>query len=204
MLSLRGASTVRQPYTHSSRNGLLSWNGEAWRIDGASTDGNDTAAIFGLLSEALQLDDPAGSTVNTPVERAAAVSRALSRVAGPYAFVFVDVVHRLVFFGRDLLGRRSLLTTVDNSGDLVISSVPDLSLTSTWAEVEAGGVYCLDPGGSMAIDTQNLGGFGLVKVPYAGGDEHAKGLATPSVGHDIVSSSSLLGSYEGRCCLCLC
>jgi asparagine synthetase B (glutamine-hydrolysing) len=74
----------------------------------------------------------------------------LSSIRGPYAFVFYDAVHRRVYYGRDCLGRRSLLrkTTQDNS--LVLSSVCDNASGDTWAEVEADGIYVVDLDNEMS------------------------------------------------------
>lgn len=121
-------------------NYTLCWNGEAWSIGGEPTSGNDTKAIHRLLVSALE---PCG-IIKDPTESASRIAKALSSVAGPYAFVFFDQTHGRLYFGRDFLGRRSLLKCVTDTGDLIISSVSDGDPAAGWAEIEADGVYCVD------------------------------------------------------------
>ncbi|KAK4506574.1 hypothetical protein PRZ48_000306 [Zasmidium cellare] len=78
------------------------------------------------------------------VYAATTISQAMSQVAGPYAFVFHDAARRRLFFGRDFLGRRSLLRQITRDGDILLSSVTDGATSNSWSEVEADGVYCID------------------------------------------------------------
>jgi len=76
-----------------------------------------------------------------------ACAKALAEISGPYAFVYHDASNGILFFGRDFLGRRSLLTLTTADGDLLISSVAGEQCKSEdppWFEVEADGVYYVD------------------------------------------------------------
>ncbi|KAK5123095.1 hypothetical protein LTR85_003292 [Meristemomyces frigidus] len=148
VLSLRGEVTVGQPYQTNTSQSTLCWNGEAWTVEGAIPGGNDTRAVFRLL------DGEDGALQHAPVDvaarldqtaqRATVISKSISQIAGPYAFVFYDAAHSLLFYGRDFLGRRSLLTKRTDEGGLLIASVTDAPDSDGWSEVEADGVYCVD------------------------------------------------------------
>ncbi|KAK6526409.1 hypothetical protein TWF694_005003 [Orbilia ellipsospora] len=140
VLSLRGTAVVPQPL-HSSSNGagplqeapeyVLCWNGEAWRFDGQefAADENDTQFIFDKLSSCE-----------------GRVQDVLQRIEGPFAFVFYDGPRKRVWFGRDWLGRRSLLLrkAVATGSDISICSIADTQDISQWSEVEADGFYFID------------------------------------------------------------
>ncbi|CAK7233279.1 hypothetical protein SEUCBS140593_008548 [Sporothrix eucalyptigena] len=134
VLALRGDGLTKQPFVDSSpARSVLCWNGEVWRVDGAaaSVDGNDGQELFERLTAA---DD------------ALSVLRA---VEGPFAFVYYDGVTNRLFYGRDRLGRRSMLqqTTGDRLTLSSVSDVPEDASASThlpWTEVEADGVYVMD------------------------------------------------------------
>ncbi|KAL9045225.1 MAG: hypothetical protein Q9214_001702 [Letrouitia sp. 1 TL-2023] len=68
----------------------------------------------------------------------------LTSIAGPYAFVFYDANHQNLYYGRDVLGRRSLLHKEDPDGTFHMSSICDASISDGWTEVEANGFYVLN------------------------------------------------------------
>lgn len=144
VLSLRGDRLTEQPIEDPHFNSLFCWNGEAWTVDGKSLGGNDAQAVFDLLLGATQLSMDCHQG---PPARGASlrkVADALGSIAGPFAFLFFDACHERVFFGRDLLGRRSLLKHVEQDGCLIISSTSSHTDLSTWIEVEADGIYTID------------------------------------------------------------
>lgn len=136
VLSLRGAHVTPQPLVDPSTGSVLCWNGEAWRIgdDALPPGANDGQEVFKLLLAA-----GAGRELK----------EALESVAGPYALVYYDAVAGRVWFGRDALGRRSLLYTSRGLGagwekGFAIASVGDGSKETGWKEVEADGLRYLD------------------------------------------------------------
>ena len=143
VLSLRGERTVVQPVQDKDEKYTLCWNGEAWGIGDVAPAGNDTEAIHKLLVKALK-NSSGDDELEEPVTSAEKLSQALSQVSGPYAFVFFDQARGRLFFGRDFLGRRSLLKRVTSDGDLLISSVSDGDFANGWEEIDADGVYCID------------------------------------------------------------
>ncbi|KAL8795255.1 MAG: hypothetical protein Q9195_002266 [Heterodermia aff. obscurata] len=145
VLSLRGSHVVQQPLEDSVSESLLCWNGEAWRYDGKEVQGNDAQLIFHHLLEAAK-GASAGPDLATS-DRRESLGRVLSvvsMISGPFAFVFYDSRSRRILFGRDILGRRALLTTTAIDGSVIISSVSGDSTSDDWKEVEADGIYIID------------------------------------------------------------
>ncbi|KAH8912085.1 asparagine synthase [Coniochaeta sp. PMI_546] len=132
VLSLRGDHVTKQPFQEQPSGSVLCWNGEAWRIGGRTVQGNDGEAVFALLSNASSRNGASD-----------AILEALRSIEGPFAFVYFDAPSKTLYFGRDRLGRRSLLMCHDDTeSSLVISSVAE-TCEDKWNEVEADGVYSL-------------------------------------------------------------
>lgn len=137
VLALRGDHLARQPLVSPDGRSILCWNGEAWRLDRRQVEGNDGEAIHDLLTKASALDASS---------RQDAVLNVLRAIEGPFAFVYYDKSMQKLFFGRDRLGRRSLMLAQDGiSGDLVISSIAE-ACDPRWKEVEANGIYVVEVG----------------------------------------------------------
>src|SRR5215469_8280326 len=155
VLALRGNSVVSQPLLHESVGSFLCWNGEAWKFNGRELSGNDSQTIFAHLLDAADRSDMSAAHVK--------IIDALGQINGPYAFVFYDSRHKKLYFGRDCLGRRSLLKSFNTRGDLLLSSVSDLSISDQWVEVEADGVNFVDFGQKIEGSSDQ---FLLHHIPY--------------------------------------
>lgn len=129
VLALRGHQIVSQPLVEESSGSVFCWNGEAWAVDGDRISGNDTTVIFGRLLDAARQGD----------EAEFAILDVFGKIAGPYAFVFYNASSSQIYFGRDNLGRRSLIMQKDESESsmLTISSVANSVTTARAREVEA-------------------------------------------------------------------
>jgi asparagine synthetase B (glutamine-hydrolysing) len=139
VLALRGDHVAKQPFEDPESSSVLCWNGEAWKIDGQPVGGNDGEAIFARLTS-----NPGAGTH----DRQSYILQVLRGIQGPFAFLFYP--GKCLYFGRDRLGRRSLLVSKSESADVVaFSSVAD-SLSPDWKEVAADGVY------SMPLGTCNI------------------------------------------------
>ncbi|KAI6865769.1 hypothetical protein KC343_g5660 [Hortaea werneckii] len=206
VLSLRGDDTVRQPYRGQRHSeSTLCWNGEAWEISGQRPDGNDTELISDLIRTALtdEIASDAGSRTEAVSHIATEIANKLSTVAGPYAFVAYDPDLGILCFGRDFLGRRSLLTRVTDDGDFLLSSISDSPESSGWSEVEADGVYCVDlqrtADSGLTGDETRLGRYPVTQVPYSftddgPADNHSSVIPRLSLNKHIPSSWETLRS----------
>ncbi|KAM5355930.1 hypothetical protein ACJ41O_002576 [Fusarium nematophilum] len=139
VLSLRGDHVTRQPLIDATSGCILCWNGEAWGIRGKPVKGNDGEAVLALLIEASR--SAADGDTKTVLD-------ALRAIEGPFAFIFLDKSARRLYYGRDRLGRRSLL--VKDGPPFALSSIAEAPLEG-WAEVEADGCYTLELGGGDPI-----------------------------------------------------
>ncbi|KAJ5217363.1 hypothetical protein N7468_010371 [Penicillium chermesinum] len=137
VLALRGEHVYAQPIVDPATQSVLCWNGEAWKIEGQRVSGNDTELILNLLLEAVRSDSDRRLS-------ASRIGAAVAKITGPFAFIFYDAVHSRLFFGRDCLGRRSLLWGWDENDTLKICSICDGSSSSHFKEVGFDGVYTID------------------------------------------------------------
>jgi hypothetical protein len=128
VLALRGDHITKQPFVSpgGQPKAIFSWNGEAWKIGTRAVQGNDGEAIFRRLQTAGGYEG---------------ILQELRAIEGPFTFVYADLGSRQIFFGRDRLGRRSLLIS-DNDGFELSSA--SYGSGKTWKEVEADGIYTLD------------------------------------------------------------
>ncbi|KIV99213.1 uncharacterized protein PV09_09077 [Verruconis gallopava] len=125
---------VLQPLELSGDLGWLCWNGEAWKYDGKRIAGSDTRFIAERLSEVSGVaQDLHKKTIQI-----------LSKIRGPFAFVYFSRPNSRLYFGRDYVGRRSLLWSRDQNGSLFLSSVAMKTISAHWEEVEADGIYSLE------------------------------------------------------------
>ena len=145
VLSLRGDSIIDQPLEDPDSGSLLCWNGEAWKIEHTIVRGNDAKAVLDILLQAALSSSARSQDGSSSSDQCLQnIIRAIGSITGPYAFVFYDAQSRRVFYGRDTLGRRSLVIKRYGAGGLSISSVPDATKVDGWEDVEADGVYMLD------------------------------------------------------------
>ncbi|KAG8166966.1 hypothetical protein KVR01_002655 [Diaporthe batatas] len=133
VLALRGDHVAQQPFVDAETGSILCWNGEAWKIRHHDVSGNDGEAIAALLGEAVRRHRG---------EREAAILQVLRSIDGPFAFVFFDKPSSKIYYGRDRLGRRSLVL-LEEGQRVTLSSIAD-AVNPQWREVEADGIYVLD------------------------------------------------------------
>lgn len=136
VLALRGDHVAKQPLVDETSESVLCWNGEAWKIQGELVRGNDGEAVLNLLKEASRQSSSGDAVLDV-----------LRSIEGPFAFIYFDKPARRLYYGRDRLGRRSLL--VKQGIPFCLSSLAETP-TDGWVEVEADGCYSLkvDPNGS--------------------------------------------------------
>lgn len=145
VLHMRGeaAEPTEQPLCGGGL--ALLWNGELFGGDGVQVGAreNDTRA---LLDAMLRADGAAAAAAAAAPKSPFAV---LSRVEGPWAFALWDAKRACLWFGRDRVGRRSLVACVSRDA-LLVSSVAPLAeaAAGVWFEVPTGGLFCVDLSGA--------------------------------------------------------
>lgn len=165
VLALRGDDITPQPFVHVSSGSALCWNGEAWKIGAEPVTGNDGEKVFELLVNACLGSEDAGESRD-------AVLNVLRSIAGPFAFVFLDKVHNQLYFGRDRLGRRSLLYRSNEGDGLQLSSIAD-DMSGGWLEVEADAVYSISLEGEDQRKQDGGESPDLLKCPFASIVKHS-------------------------------
>ncbi|KAL1519079.1 hypothetical protein AB1Y20_003346 [Prymnesium parvum] len=156
VLHLRGAELTPQPLRSAHGDALL-WNGEVFGGLPAVSDGqSDTEQLLRALT--------AGG---------AGVGEVMAAVHGPWTFAFWDERTRSLWYGRDRLGRRSLLRA-------------QLELRGGWRALVLS---------SVALERSELGGLALAAAEGVEWEElRADGLACARVGAGGRLSSAWLRS----------
>ncbi|XP_038056294.1 asparagine synthetase domain-containing protein 1-like isoform X2 [Patiria miniata] len=132
VLHQRGTLTP-QPLEDLDGNVLL-WNGEIFGGIQVDSDNNDGDLLLTMLQ---------------PCQSGQEILSVLSQIKGPWSFIYWQESQHCLWFGRDCLGRRSLLIGcfTDNKQTFAVSSVarrPEITMNERWSEVPADGIYCLD------------------------------------------------------------
>lgn len=140
--ALRALSSVlslRQPFStqpHCTDRFIFQFNGELYNP--SCLDDNDVEFAWNLLSEAL----------NDSSDPRTALAGVLSKLKGEFAFTLVDKHRKIVYFGKDVIGKRSLLFLTKDG--LTVSSVLSHLPAEELIECEPGLLY------AYSIDTENL------------------------------------------------
>ena len=146
VLALRGDHVQAQPLQAEDDRSFLCWNGEAWQYHDEVISGNDAEHVFKRLSSV--------STTNETLS-ANCITEVIAGIAGPFAFVYFDARSQQLFYGRDRIGRRSLLFKPLPDGGLALCSIAENSTFSAWEEVEVGGIEVLKLA-SLQLDHEHL------------------------------------------------
>ena len=145
VLSLRGKKLIPQPLVDGDTGSLFVWNGEAWSINGQAIGGNDAEHVFqSLLSFARELHWNTFESSANIISARDAVKKVIGTIRGPFSYLFYDAMTNHIFYGRDRLGRRSLLQKGEAAYELSISSVSDGLPYVPWIEVDSSGIHSLN------------------------------------------------------------
>lgn len=96
VLQLRGSYVCGQPYVSQSTGSILQWNGQIFNTElphGFNPALSDTEQLMAELDYCTNDEQLLGL---------------LSKICGPWAFTYWDNRTKSLWFGRDMLGRRSL------------------------------------------------------------------------------------------------
>lgn len=105
--------SLRQPFTKQPNitdEIIIQFNGELYNNE--CLDSNDTEFIVSLLD----------SNVRSGEKRTDAILKTICQLDGEFAFVLIDLLEEQVYFGRDSIGKRSLVYSLDDG--LIVSSLP--------------------------------------------------------------------------------
>ncbi|KAJ1565750.1 Asparagine synthetase domain-containing protein 1 [Nowakowskiella sp. JEL0078] len=181
VLHLRGLQPTHQPVKMG--HDYLLFNGEIFGGLEVNLDQNDTSVLSDTITKTLN----EYSTKNEPPDSKAfekTLLKVLSQIRGEWAIVIYEYQYRRLWFGRDYLGRRSLLwswgTHIDPSFVLTSTSAVGFSPECdkrTWEEVPADGLYCLEMDKYESVNREALKHYpwghtedahlhGIMKAPY--------------------------------------
>ncbi|KAH7445277.1 hypothetical protein KP509_01G000200 [Ceratopteris richardii] len=131
-LQLRGREQICQPLKDQNGNVLI-YNGEIFDGPAIKSDENDARVLLSLLGKCCSClchtesvkKDCICSTSEKGNNTHTCISEVLSSIRGPWTLVFWQAESEVLWFGRDILGRRSLLVHWPSSMDerLIFSSV---------------------------------------------------------------------------------
>ena len=140
VLSLRGMKVQSQPLIDHGSGSLFTWNGEAWLSGSKEVQGNDAHFVFRRILARANFSQDALPRE----ERLVLVLRdVLGAITGPFSFLFFDTRSSCLFYGRDFLGRKSLLHRRSERGTLEVSSLPMEGDPGGWTEVDPCGIHYL-------------------------------------------------------------
>ncbi|SPO27636.1 uncharacterized protein UTRI_04328_B [Ustilago trichophora] len=144
VLSLRGAGITIQPLSSSDGRLLLAWNGQIFDWHASShpvgssskvrleSGENDGLILLDRIQSLLKNEEEIGGGANGSISCQDALNAALSEIEGPYAYVLLDRIESKLYFGRDPLGRRSLLLhRAPQSSSISITSVASQDLAGS-------------------------------------------------------------------------
>jgi asparagine synthetase B (glutamine-hydrolysing) len=125
VLHIRGSELFQQPAVSPSGNVLL-WNGEVFGGVPISSSTSDTAVVAASLELTRTTED---------------FLREIEKIEGPYSFVYFERQNGRLWFGRDCLGRRSLLWAQGETETILCSVATQ---PGSFIEVDASRIFCLD------------------------------------------------------------
>ena len=144
LLQVRGKRELGRPTLSDEAGNVLAFNGEIYSGLSAGEDENDGAALLTALGRC----------------EGAQVAQVLSGLRGPWSVCYWREDAQTLWYGRDVIGRRSLLRFVNDRPDdpyVVLSSVVSVPPRESarraprrkWTEVPPG-IYSIDLGGGRA------------------------------------------------------
>ncbi|XP_012140960.1 asparagine synthetase domain-containing protein 1 [Megachile rotundata] len=125
ILWMQGSNLYGQPTIDSIGNILL-WNGDIFSGDLAQDNICDTDVVLNALQSSLNI---------MPV---------FKKIQGPYSFIYFQKSTNILYFGRDIIGRHSLLLKVNTDENaLLLTSVASKEISGT-IEVPAIGIFAVN------------------------------------------------------------
>lgn len=145
-----------QPLTDSKTGNIFLWNGELYLFDDKPLPNhiNDTQFLFDILNTALttnstntkdssNLDSSKIDATNldsSNLDVANTILGVMEKCQGPWSFIFYHAQSQSLLFGRDFIGRRSLLYSIDGPNQFSLCSVSTRT-ENNWIELAPSGIY---------------------------------------------------------------
>lgn len=126
VLWLQGTKLTRQPI--NTNRSIFIYNGDVYD---------------GLMSEEDRVKCGDTDLLVKHLEESCSISETFSKVRGPYAFVYYDKQRAKLYFGRDVLGRKSLIIG-KRRGSVLVTSVASKNIECNCIELPAIGLFCLN------------------------------------------------------------
>ncbi|KAK4050812.1 hypothetical protein OIV83_003234 [Microbotryomycetes sp. JL201] len=159
VLHMRGNEVTVQPFRADNGDVFL-WNGEVFEGLSVAPHENDGQVLF----DRIQMEGPSNFFA------------CLRNIEGPYAFVYYQAVHQRLYFGRDPLGRRSLLVHVPTPVNpyLLLTSCGGGTdfLINDWEEVPCDSIFAYnmrDLAGRHWLDDRRKGLSSFQRYPKSMG-----------------------------------
>ncbi|XP_035742588.1 asparagine synthetase domain-containing protein CG17486-like isoform X1 [Vespa mandarinia] len=125
ILWMQGLKLVEQPLIDSNGNILL-WNGD-------------------VLSGSLAKDDTCDSiTILNAFSTSPNITNILQYIQGPYSFIYFQKSNKLLYFGRDIIGRHSLLLQLNNEKNVLTITSVGAKCFKNIMEVPAIGIFAIN------------------------------------------------------------
>lgn len=152
-----GTGDSATPFTIEAAYSVLSIRGSAPnaskisnQVSGAKA--SSTVLLFnGEIYEGLENQDESVSDtdrlhvlLNQTLAQKKDILQTLDALRGPWALIFWHEPTKRLYFGRDFLGRRSLMINVEAGSHVTITSAPPAHLRQHFVELPPNGLACLD------------------------------------------------------------
>ncbi|EFN83342.1 Asparagine synthetase domain-containing protein 1 [Harpegnathos saltator] len=125
VLWMQGSNITIQPSLDNNGNMLL-WNGDLFSGSLANDDVCDT------------------NTILVEFESTTDIISVLRKIEGPYSLIYYQKSSNILYFGRDIIGRHSLLLRIDNEANsLTLTSVASKKMKGI-VEVPAIGIFAMN------------------------------------------------------------
>lgn len=190
VLHMRGDEITKQPVNLGNDVNKLCWNGEVYQYSTASSNNSTTASIpphqsdtelvATLLTDALLLLPPQNETLQ-------AITSAMSQLWNA-EFAFCLLTKESLYYGRDVLGRRSLLTSSNDDDSIWKLSSVALSPADdddSWQELPPGMVY------EYNLTTREITSMPLIQPVLFGDDNQLQQVPDCTIPENVVASESM-------------
>lgn len=99
--------------------------------------------IYGGISEEKKAAVGDTSIILEQIQKSDNILEVVSKLQGPFSFIYLNKLKKILYFGRDCFGRNSLLIGI-NDKSVVLASVAKKGLDFNFTEIPSIGIFCWD------------------------------------------------------------